>query len=155
MPGMSDHLYFSCLPFQQMSLRELYDLMQLRQVVFVVEQDCPYVDADGRDEEGHHLLGYRADGKLLACSRLLPPGVSYAAHASIGRVVTAPEVRGTGLGRKLMQHSLEWCQRLYGDVPLKISAQCYLIRFYESFGFQTQGEEYLEDDIPHIAMVLY
>jgi len=151
---MSDHLYFSCLSFQQLSLRELYDMMQLRQVVFVVEQDCPYVDADGKDEAGHHLMGYRADGKLLACSRLLPPGISYASYASVGRVVTAPEVRGTGLGRQLMRQSLDWCRRLYGDAPVKISAQCYLIRFYESFGFSTKGEVYLEDDIPHISMVL-
>lgn len=128
-------------------------MMYLRQEVFVVEQDCPYIDADGKDPLGYHLMGYDKRGRLLACARLLPVGVSYPRHASIGRVVTSPELRGQSCGKALMRESLRWCGRLFGESPLKISAQCYLIRFYESFGFQTVGEEYLEDDIPHIAMV--
>lgn len=146
-------LTFYCLHFRALSLQELYDMMYLRQEVFVVEQDCPYIDADGKDLMGYHLMGYGPQGHLRACARLLPAGVSYPAHASIGRVVTSPALRGKGAGKALMRQSLQWCTRLFGESPLKISAQCYLIRFYESFGFQTVGEEYLEDDIPHIAMV--
>lgn len=150
---MQEPLHFNCLPFAKLSLQELYDNMALRQEVFVVEQDCPYLDADGKDADGHHLLGYNGQGKLLAYARLLPPGISYPGFASIGRVVTAPSARRTGAGKQLMQESIAWCERLYGQVPLKISAQVYLIRFYKSFGFQKAGEEYLEDDIPHIGMV--
>jgi ElaA protein len=151
---MTTPLYFNCLPFAKLSLQELYDSMALRQEVFVVEQDCPYLDADGKDEAGHHLLGYNANGKLIAYTRLLPPGISYPDYASIGRVVTSPSARRTGAGRVLMRESISWCARLYGEVPVKISAQVYLTRFYESFGFEKVGAEYLEDDIPHVGMVL-
>jgi len=151
---MTDPLSFNCLPFEKLSLKELYDSMALRQEVFVVEQDCPYLDADGKDEAGQHLLGYNANGKLMAYTRLLPPGISYPDYASIGRVVTSPLVRRTGAGKVLMRESIAWCARLYGEVPIKISAQVYLIRFYESFGFKKVGAEYLEDDIPHVGMVL-
>jgi ElaA protein len=147
-------LHFNCLPFAKLSLQELYDSMALRQEVFVVEQDCPYLDADGKDAAGQHLLGYNDTGMLIAYARLLPPGISYPEYASIGRVVTSPAARRTGAGKQLMRESIDWCRRLYGDVPLKISAQVYLIRFYESFGFKQVGAEYLEDDIPHIGMVL-
>ncbi len=147
-------LYFNCLPFNRLSLRELYDSLALRQEVFVVEQDCPYLDADGKDEPGHHLLGYAPGGRLIAYARLLPPGISYPEYASIGRVVTSPSARRTGAGKALMRESMAWCARLHGTVPIKISAQVYLTRFYEAFGFQKVGEEYLEDDIPHVGMVL-
>ena len=146
-------LHFYCLSFHQLSLRELHDLMALRQEVFVVEQNCPYLDADGKDLPAHHLLGYNDNGQLLAYSRLLPKGVSYEKHPSFGRVVTAASIRGAGQGRKLMEKTLEWMGRLFGKDAIKISAQCYLIPFYESLGFQTVGKEYLEDDIPHIGMV--
>lgn len=151
---MPTALHFTCLPFAKLSLQELYDSMALRQEVFVVEQDCPYLDADGKDEAGHHLLGHDSKGTLLAYARLLPPGVSYPAYASIGRVVTSPSARRTGTGKQLMREGVDWCARLYGAVPIKISAQVYLIRFYEALGFQKVGKEYLEDDIPHIGMVL-
>ncbi len=144
---------FTCLPFAQLSLQQLYELLALRQEVFVVEQDCPYLDADGKDEPAHHLLGYNTQGQLIAYARLLPPGISYPEYASIGRVITAMPARRTGAGKALMRESLQWCRQLYGAVPVKISAQVYLLKFYRSFGFQEVGEEYLEDDIPHIAMV--
>ncbi|MEQ8704076.1 MAG: GNAT family N-acetyltransferase [Phaeodactylibacter sp.] len=151
---MTNPLHFNCLPFDKLSLQELYDSMALRQEVFVVEQDCPYLDADGKDSGGHHLLGYDDKGVLIAYARLLPPGISYPDYASIGRVVTSPAARRTGAGKQLMRESIDWCRRLYGDVSIKISAQVYLTRFYESFGFKQVGAEYLEDDIPHIGMVL-
>ncbi|MCI4651320.1 GNAT family N-acetyltransferase [Phaeodactylibacter sp.] len=151
---MTTSISFNCLPFEKLSLQELYDSMALRQEVFVVEQNCPYLDADGKDEAGHHLLGYNTDGKLMAYTRLLPPGISYPDYASIGRVVTSPSARRTGAGKILMRESIGWCARLYGEVPIKISAQVYLTHFYESFGFEKVGAEYLEDDIPHVGMVL-
>lgn len=146
-------LHYYCLPFRQLSLRELYGLMALRQEVFVVEQNCPYLDADGKDALAHHLMGYGPSGGLLAYSRLLPRGVSYKSYPSFGRVVTAPSIRGNGQGRLLMGKTLEWMERLYGRQTIKISAQCYLASFYESLGFRTVGKEYLEDGIPHVGMV--
>ncbi len=150
---MSLPFHFYALPFHKLSLQELYSLMQLRQEVFVVEQDCPYIDADGKDPEATHILGFAEGGRLIACSRLLPPGVSYPGYASIGRVASSPTVRGMGAGKALMQHSIEWCGQLFPRAPIKISAQCYLTRFYEGFGFEQEGQEYLEDGIPHIGMV--
>jgi ElaA protein len=146
-------LNYSCKNFHKLSLEELYALMALRQEVFIVEQDCPYLDADGKDQKGWHLMGWNKKGELLACARLLPAGVSYPDHASIGRVVTSEKIRRTGQGIRLMQIAMYWCEQLFPKTPLKISAQCYLQKFYESFGFQAVGEPYLEDDIPHIAMV--
>ncbi len=147
-------LRFTCKPFSQLTLEELYDIMVLRQEVFVVEQTCPYLDADGKDQLGFHLMGWHENhDNLLVYARLLPPGVSYKDYASIGRVVSSPSVRGKSYGKRLMEMSVIWCDLLFPGVAIKISAQCYLIRFYESFGFKTIGEEYLEDDIPHIGMV--
>lgn len=146
-------LRYTCKRFQHLSLAELYALMALRQEVFIVEQDCPYLDADGKDQKGWHLMGWNQSGELLAYARLLPPGISYPQYASIGRVITSEKIRRTGEGIRLMEHSMHWCAHLFSETPLKISAQCYLQRFYESFGFQAVGEPYLEDDIPHIAMV--
>lgn len=148
-------LQFSSKPFEALTVYELYDIMALRQEVFVVEQNCPYLDADGKDLHAWHIMGRNEEGDLVAYTRVLPPGVSYEGYASIGRVVSAPEVRRSGAGRLIMEHSLALCRALFGPTPpVKISAQTYLIRFYESFGFRSTGEEYLEDGIPHVAMVL-
>jgi ElaA protein len=144
---------FSCLPFDDLTLQELYDIMSLRQEVFIVEQNCPYLDADGKDQHAWHLSGTNSAGQLIAYARLLPKGVSYTGYASIGRVVTAPSVRRSGAGRLLMQETIRICLQLFGPVPLKISAQEYLREFYASFGFDPIGETYLEDGIPHIAMI--
>lgn len=140
-------------PFAELSLLELYDVMVLRQAIFIVEQNCPYLDADGKDLNGTHLLGYEAE-KLVAYARLLPQGVSYPDAVSIGRVVNAAEVRGRGVGRDLMQQAIAAARQLFGNQVILISAQCYLTRFYESFGFVAVGTPYLEDDIPHIKMRL-
>lgn len=148
-----ENIRFSYLPFQELSLQQLYQIMQLRQEVFVVEQNCPYLDADGKDQVGYHLMGQDTNGQLMAYTRLLPKGISYEQYVSIGRVVTSPKTRGTGMGKLLMQESLKAIEALFPATDIKISAQSYLIKFYESFGFQTVGESYLEDDIPHIAMI--
>ncbi len=127
--------------------------MALRQEVFVVEQDCPYLDADGKDQEAWHLLGYDEQDKLVAYTRLLDKGSTYLNYISISRVVTSPAARGKGYGIEIMNESIRQIQHLYGAQDIKISAQVYLERFYRSLGFESIGEGYLEDDIPHIAMI--
>jgi len=137
--------------FTELSLAELYVLMQKRQEVFVLEQDCPYLDADGKDEKCHHLLGF--DGNdLLAYSRLVPLGLIYP-EVSIGRVLTTAKGRGAGLGYRLMGKTIEAVRQLYGKQPIRISAQSHLERFYHSFGFNPTGKNYLEDGIPHMEML--
>ncbi len=147
-------LRFSCVPFTQLTVLELYEIMALRQEVFVVEQDCPYLDADGKDQDSWHLMGRNEGGKLLCYTRLLPEGLSYEGYVSIGRVVSSPDARGAGAGKLLMQRSIEMCRCLFGNLPVKIGAQSYLLKFYEGFGFQPVGAEYLEDGIPHTKMIL-
>ncbi|MEI6946240.1 GNAT family N-acetyltransferase [Paraflavisolibacter sp. H34] len=136
--------------FDELNPHELYALLQLRSEVFVVEQHCVYLDADGKDPHCYHLLG-ALEGKLGAYCRILPPGVSYP-EASIGRVVSSPSFRGRGLGAKLLQQALDRLGELFGSVPVTIGAQLYLQKFYEGFGFRRTSEVYLEDGIEHIYM---
>ena len=154
-------IQYTCVPFKQLTVSQLYDIMALRQLVFAVEQNCPYLDADGKDRYGWHLmardtsqLNEEGDGELVAYTRLLPIGVSYPDYASIGRVVNSPKVRGKGVGKILMQESIKWMNQLYPNEPVKIGAQTYLLAFYTSWGFVSTGEEYLEDNIPHTIMIL-
>ncbi|RYZ51212.1 MAG: GNAT family N-acetyltransferase, partial [Chitinophagaceae bacterium] len=120
--------------------------------VFVVEQACVFQDADDKDQGCHHLLGF-VDKKLVAYTRLVPPGHIYA-ETSIGRVVTSPAVRGSGAGRELMRQSIDRCYSLFGKGAIRIGAQFYLKHFYASFGFRQVSEIYLEDGIEHIYMLL-
>ncbi len=145
---------FICKKFNDLSLQELYDIMALRQEVFVVEQDCPYQDADGKDLAAWHLMGMDKNGKLVAYTRLMPKGISYEKYPSFGRVVISLSSRGGGIGRKLMVETLNWMEKLFPKEDVKISAQCYLEKFYKSLGFEIVGEEYLEDGIPHYPMLL-
>lgn len=138
-------------PFSELSPNELYAIMRLRNEVFVVEQNCVYQDADGKDPFCHHLL-IRENETLVAYTRLLPKGLSYDSHMSIGRVVSSPSHRKKGIGKLLMRLSIEACHRLFGEGPIRIGAQLYLKNFYESFGFVQTGEMYLEDNIEHIEM---
>lgn len=155
-------LKFTCVPFQKLSVSELYEIMALRQAVFVVEQNCPYLDADGKDLTGWHLMGRNmehpatsgTEGVLVAYTRLLPKGVAYDNYASIGRVVSSPKVRGLGYGKTLMIESISQIKKRFPNQPVKIGAQSYLLKFYQSLGFESTGEEYLEDGIPHTSMVL-
>lgn len=142
-----------CVPFHDLSLYELYDLLRLRQEVFVVEQDCPYLDADGKDRQAHHVI-FKKESEIIAYTRLLPPGCSYENYASIGRVVNSAKVRGEGVGIDLMKFSIVKCNELFPGKPIKISAQVYLEKFYKGLGFQETGDRYLEDDIPHMSMIL-
>jgi ElaA protein len=144
-------LEFDWLPFDRLTGRQVHDVLQLRQRVFVVEQTCPYLDADGADPRCWHGLGVK-DGMLVATARIAPPGLKYVEPA-IGRVVTAPEVRGTGLGRALMAEGVAGCARVWPGRAIRISAQAHLQRFYGHFGFETVSDTYLEDDIPHVEML--
>lgn len=136
--------------FSELTPQELYEILQLRIEVFVVEQNCPFQDCDDKDQDSWHFMGY-ANEKLVAYTRLVPPGLAYN-EPSIGRVVTSPSVRRTGIGRELMIRSIERMEALYGPEPIKIGAQLYLKNFYESFGFKTISDVYLEDGIEHIYM---
>ena len=139
--------------FAELSTSELYGLLKLRQEVFVVEQSCPYLDADGLDAAASHLFAVDSDGSaMLACARLFAPGVREL-EAVIGRVVTAPSVRRSGAGRELMRRAIAAIEDAHGPVPIRIGAQKYLERFYGSFGFARDGEDYLEDGIPHLHML--
>jgi ElaA protein len=139
--------------FNELTLDELYSLLRLRLEVFVVEQNCPFLDLDGKDKDCYHLMGI-ADTQptLVAYTRIVPPGLAYE-YAAIGRVVTAPHARRYGKGRELMLQSIEAVVSLYGEAPIQIGAQLYLKKFYESFGFGQVGDMYLEDGIEHIEMV--
>lgn len=147
-------MYWTTKKFEELSLSELYEIMVLRQVVFVVEQNCPYVDADGKDQLSFHLLGYDDNEDLVAYARLLPKGISYKDAVSIGRVVNSSKVRGKGVGKQLMEIAIQETKRLFGNEKITISGQCYLQEFYENLGFEIIGESYLEDDIPHFKMNL-
>ncbi len=149
---MNEPLVWKCLHFKDLTLLQLHDLMKIRQEVFVVEQDCPYLDADGKDLDSWHLFA-ESNGEVVACTRLVPKGVSYPDAVSIGRVATSQKIRGQGVGKELMQHSIKWIQKIFPDNQIRISAQTYLKKYYESFDFVQYTEEYLEDDIPHIGMV--
>lgn len=142
-----------CIHFNDLTIMQLYQIMALRQEVFVVEQNCPYLDADGKDLDAWHLMLLNEEDTLIAYTRLLPKGVSYENYPSIGRVVSSPSVRGSGIGKALMELSIEHMENLFGKIPIKIGAQCYLEKFYKSLGFEPQGEVYLEDGIPHMAMI--
>lgn len=137
--------------FNNLALMELYDLLQLRSEVFVVEQACAFQDIDGQDEAAYHLLGYAPGGRLAAYARLFAAGVAYA-EVSIGRVVVAQDFRRYGLGKELMRQAIGHCETYFAPQPIKIGAQQYLERFYGDFGFVQCGEMYLEDGIPHIPM---
>jgi ElaA protein len=136
--------------FGELTLNELYSILELRSKVFIVEQNCIYNDPDGRDQVAWHLIGTE-EHQLIAYSRILPPGVVYADPA-IGRVVTSPSKRKSGLGRELMNRSIKHCEDLFGKTSITLSAQAYLKKFYESLGFSAIGDEYLDDGIPHIKM---
>jgi ElaA protein len=141
--------------FRDLSVDDLYAIVRLREAVFVVEQNCIYLDADGRDPLAWHLLGWRdgTDGRELAAyARLFEPGIRYQ-QASIGRIVTSLHARGTGLGRQLMVEALQRMEQLAPNQPIKIAAQRRLEEFYAGYGFRTISDLYEEDGIVHVDMI--
>ena len=142
---------FECRHFNELTPHQLYAILHLRNEVFVVEQNCVFQDADHKDQEAFHFMGW-IDNDLAGYTRLLKPGIAYE-QMSIGRVVTSPAYRRTGIGRQLMDASIKKCYELFGKGDIMIGAQLYLQKFYGSFGFEQVGEGYLEDGIPHIHML--
>ncbi|WP_433588794.1 GNAT family N-acetyltransferase [Pseudomonas koreensis] len=141
-----------CKHHSDLGKEQLYALLKLRSEVFVVEQKCAYPDLDGQDLDGdtHHLMGWE-DDQLMAYLRLLDPE-SQGGDVVIGRVIIAPQGRGKGLGHTMMEHALEQAAKHWPQVPIYLSAQAHLQGYYGKYGFVVVGEEYLEDDIPHIGM---
>ena len=144
-------LQFKIKRFNELSASELYQLLQLRSEVFVVEQNCVYQDIDGKDEKALHLLG-EIDNKVVVYSRIFKPK-DYFENASIGRVAIAEKYRAQKWGHQLMQEAISGIENNFGIQSITISAQLYLKKFYESHGFVQIGETYLEDGIPHIEML--
>ncbi len=137
--------------FSELTKLELYSLLQLRSEVFVVEQDCVYQDIDGKDEKALHILGFKNE-KIIAYTRIFKPD-DYFEEASIGRVVVAKNERAFKYGYDIMEASVKAIENNFKEKKIKISAQAYLKSFYNNCGFKEIGEEYLEDNIPHIAMI--
>ena len=138
--------------FQALSLDDLYDALALRSAVFSVDQVCAYLDPDGVDRDSSHLLGRDEAGVLQAYLRVVDPGVKYV-EPSIGRVITAPQVRRTGLGRRLFAEGVARCTAAWPGQGIRISAQAHLEKLYAGYGFVPVGQVYLEDDIPHLEML--
>lgn len=136
--------------FESLSANELYDILRLRSEIFVVEQNCVYLDLDGKDKQGLHLFG-AFEGKIVAYSRLFEPGISFD-NASIGRVVVDAIFRNKNWGHELMREAIAGIKKHFGETKITIGAQLYLKNFYESQGFVQTSEMYLEDNIPHIEM---
>lgn len=142
---------FKIATFEALSLQELYEILRLRSEVFVVEQDCVYQDIDGKDQNALHLLCFEAE-KLIAYTRIFPPGF-YFEEAAIGRVLVQDQHRKNSYGHEIIKASIKAIEERFKTSRIKLSAQTYLTKFYESHGFVQVGEGYLEDGIPHIAMI--
>lgn len=138
--------------FEELSTLEMYAVFAARQAVFIVEQNCPYLDMDGKDLDALHLIAWSGK-EVAAYLRLLPPGSSYPAEPSLGRIITTRIGRGSGLGRELVARGLEKIHELYPQLPTRIGAQAHLHEFYGSFGFAQASEPYDEDGIMHIEML--
>ncbi len=145
-------MHWFCKKFQELDTEELYKIIQLRVNVFVVKQNCAYPELDDKDLAAHHVYSKNNNNEITSYARILPPGISYK-EISIGRVCCRKDLRLTGLGKTNMMHTLNYIHNIYGKVPIRISAQLYLKKFYEAFHFIPQGESYLEDNIPHIEML--
>ncbi|KAA1247344.1 GNAT family N-acetyltransferase [Aquimarina sp. RZ0] len=144
-------LHFEVKKFEELSTTELYKILRLRAEVFVVEQDCVYQDIDNKDQIALHIIGIKND-EVVAYTRIFRAG-DYLENASIGRVVISEKERKYGYGHLLIEKSIKTIHELFEVQEIKISAQCYLINFYEKHGFKQTGKEYLEDGIPHIGMI--
>ncbi len=146
-------LLWSWKKFEEISGEEMHEMLALRQVVFVVEQDCVYLDADELDKLSFHLFGRNERGNLLAYARLNFRDTRYK-EPSFGRILTSEKIRGSGIGKKLLEHCIEKSKDEYPELGIRISAQYYLKKFYHDFGFKTVGAPYDEDGIEHVEMIL-
>ncbi len=146
------HLDWQVKHYPELTTNEFHDIIALRLKAFVVEQNCSYLDLDGKDKKCYHLICRDGFGKVVATARILPPGISYS-EVSIGRVVLDQEIRGKGIGHKLMEQSMKFINEEFGAVPVRISAQKHLENYYNTHNFFSTGKEYLEDEIPHVEML--
>lgn len=137
--------------FNELNIEEIYKILALRNEVFIVEQECAYLDCDDKDLNSYHLF-LRENGEIVSYLRILEKGVSYD-EISIGRVAVKKSYRGKGISRKMMQKAIEFIENNLSENTIKIQAQAYLLDFYSSLGFKAVSEEYLEDNIPHIDML--
>lgn len=147
---MSQEIIWKIKSFEQLSVKEVYGILKVRQEVFVVEQTCFYLDADGDDEEALHIWAER-NGEIMAYCRIFKEGIKYA-ESSIGRVLTHPNNRNLGLGKILMRIAISSIEHRFLSKKIRISAQDYLLKFYIEFGFIATKNKYLEDEIPHTEM---
>lgn len=148
---INKHLIKSvCKAFHELTIDELYSILQLRSEIFVLEQNCLYQDMDGLDKRAYHLMLMDDQGILVGYARIFPPNITFR-EASIGRIIS--KMHGIGLGKLLMEKSIEETLTLFGQVDIRIGAQVYAIPFYERFGFESMGTVYIEDEIPHIEML--
>jgi len=147
---MSKEIDYKWKNFDELSLDDLYAILNLRQKVFIVEQDCPYIDADYTDQDAFHLLGYQGNN-LIAYLRAFKPGIKYEG-SSMGRIVTEKNSRGLGLGKEIIKEGVRFLKKEYPSYEIVISAQHRLQHFYIELGFISRGDVYLEDNIDHIQM---
>lgn len=145
-------MHWTLRTWSDLTRDELYAILVARQEVFVVEQTCPYLDADGADQHALHLWAHDETTPVLAYARVFAPGAK-GKEARIGRVITTAPGRGKGFGRALMRRGIDVVNEQFGLVPIRIGAQKYLERFYAELGFVSEGSDYLEDGIPHVEMV--
>lgn len=138
--------------FKDLSVIEYWEILYLRTEIFVVEQNCPYQEVDEKDKKAFHLFGRAEKGEVIATSRILLPGVSYD-EVSIGRVALKKEYRGKGIADEMMIETFKFIEQEFGKIPIRISAQEYLLNFYGKHGFKQIGKGYLEDNIPHVEML--
>ena len=144
--------FFALKKFNELNREDIHAVYALRAAIFVVEQDCVYQDIDGKDLDAHHVLG-NIEGKLVAYARVLRKGTSYTDSVSIGRIAVLEEFRGKSIGHEIVRFSIKCIADLYPGEAIKISAQSHLENFYNQHGFKKEGTPYLEDGIPHIAMI--
>ena len=138
--------------FKDLTVDEYFEILYLRIEIFVVEQDCPYQEVDEKDRISFHLFGRAENGDVIAVTRILPQGVSYD-EISVGRVALKKEYRGKGIADELMLETFKFIKSHFGEQPVRISAQQYLLNYYNKHGFRQVGDMYLEDDIPHVEMI--
>lgn len=144
-------LVIQCVPFEKLTIHTLYDLLSLRMSVFCVEQNCPYLDSDGKDKLAWHVTAHR-EGELVGTARILMPGEAYEDACSIGRIANRIDQRGLKVGQQVVQRAVAECETLFPNHPIRIGAQKYLTGFYGQFGFEPYGEPFLEDGIVHVSM---
>lgn len=149
---MNENIAWQIKAFKDLTVDEFYEIIYLRTAIFVVEQNCPYQEVDEKDKQSYHLFGTINNGEIIAVTRILPQGISYD-EISIGRVALKKEYRGKGIADNLMVKTLQFIETQFGKQAIRISAQKHLINYYGKYGFKQVGEDYLEDNIPHIEMI--